>query len=116
MLRVLGNLVPREVIVVAVSEITLSGISIYLTLSATASFAAPQKISPSPPLLLVLGLLLCYTIIASTLGLYRTAAIAEFHSLIAKGLLAGLLGLLTIAVLPGLHHQSGEIVAGSAHW
>ena len=114
MRRVLGHIVPREVIVVATSEMFFSGISIYLALWITTSVGATQKIATSSSLALVFALIVCFAITAGILGLYRARAIAEFHSLVAKGLLAGLLGLLTIAVLPRLFHPGAEIVTGGA--
>lgn len=113
MLRVLGHIVPREGVVVAAGEMFFGGISIYLALWVTASAAASPKFAPLSPLSIVFGLIVCFAATAAILGLYRTKAIAERYSLAAKGLLAGLLGLLTIAVLPQLLHPGIQITSGT---
>ena len=100
MLRVLGQIVPREVVFVAFSEMVLGAIGTYVALQVVARTVAPPIVAPPGQLNLIFTLIITFSIAASILGLYRAETIVAVQSLLVKLLLAATLALLVTVVLP----------------
>ncbi|HLY45607.1 MAG TPA: exopolysaccharide biosynthesis polyprenyl glycosylphosphotransferase [Stellaceae bacterium] len=105
MFRVLSQVLPREVILVAASEMLFSAIGIYLALHVTAEIGISPTNLITGQLNLVIILILGFTITASVLGLYRSETIFDFNNLVAKSIVAALLALLATMLLPAALYQ-----------
>jgi sugar transferase len=101
MLRVLTQIVPREVALMVMGEISLGSFSIWLALQFTDGGKA-RELNALLQFDLALALTIVLAFTAAALGLYRAAAMLDLHSLLAKLALATVLGFLATAILPGL--------------
>ena len=98
MLRVLGQVLQREVVVIAVTEMVFGAIGIYVAFWSTAP-SAYQDMSIADQIFIVLTLIFCFGMAASVLGLYRPSTITDAHNLLTKLLLIGVFGFFVAAIL-----------------
>jgi exopolysaccharide biosynthesis polyprenyl glycosylphosphotransferase len=98
MLRVLGQVLQREVLLVAVIETLLGAIGVY-----TAFWSIAPSVYKNIPLgdqIFIVGFVIfCFGAAASILGLYRSSAITDFHNLLTKSLLVVFFGGLAAVML-----------------
>jgi sugar transferase (PEP-CTERM system associated) len=113
MLKVMAQVLPREVLFVAASELLLGAVGMYFALWISGDTAALHMYVTPAQLNLVLCLTVSFGIAAGLLGLYRAEAVGEFHNLLVKSLLAIFLALLITTVLPaGSHREFGNLSDG----
>lgn len=94
MLRVLG--LQREVVLIAVTEMLVSAIGIYAAFWSTAP-AIFRNIPLTDRVGIVLLPIVCFGMVASILGLYRSSTITDLHNLVTKSFLIVFLGILGAA-------------------
>src|SRR6185437_6768017 len=113
MLRVMAQVLPREVLLVVASDLLLGTVAMCLALWISGGPAAlPVNVTPSQ-LNLVLSLTVSFAVAAGVLGLYRSEAVGAFHSLWIKALLATILGLLLTTLLPATFRRNfGNLPGG----
>lgn len=105
MFRVLSQVLPREVILVAACEMLFGAVGIYLALHVTAGIGISQAMLMTGQINMVIALILGFTITASVLGLYRSEKIFDFNNLVVKSIVATLLALLATMLLPAALYQ-----------
>ena len=92
------------------SDALVGALCIYLALWATTGTGSLRAVAVPEQLHFAAFLTLAFAATAAVLGLYRKAAIADFHTFVAKSSIAIVFGLLMTALVPQLFH-SGFTVA-----